>query len=617
MTTRAVAIQRYSAAVLFAAAALAARMALDPALGERAPFLILLMGVIFSAWYGGTGPGIVCTAVAAIAGTFFFVSERMTLTIHESGEFVAVGLFCTAGVVASWLIGSRRRPTPVLSATSRDVSISEEHLRGILENTLSIIHVKDLQGRFVYVNPRFEAVFGLSPQGVLGRTVEELFPRTAAIYTANDQKVLRTGKPLIVEEVAHNGDELQTYLSVKFPIRDERGAVVSMCGIATDITPFKRAEQALRESEARLRAVLDSLPVGVFIADAGGRLVEVNDAARQIWGGRTPMSENITDYERYRARTKDGRPLGPQDWPLARALSDGQTTRGEVMQIERFDGEDGVILAASAPVRTNGEQIGGVAAILDITELHKAQREIQQLNATLEERVRQRTADLEAFSYTVSHDLRAPLRAMEGFAQALDEDYGAMLDEMGRHYTRRIVHAAARMDRLITDLLQYSRLSSSETPVERVELSGVIAEAHQALEAEIARTRAVVTLPRGSWVVLAHRSAVVLAVQNLLSNAIKFTRPGESPVVTVTCERRGERVRLSVADRGIGVAPEHQQRVFRVFERLHSGDQYAGTGIGLAIVRRAVERAGGRAGLDSGVGEGATFWIELPLGSPA
>lgn len=252
-------------------------------------------------------------------------------------------------------------------------------------------------------------------------------------------------------------------------------------------------------------------------------------------------------------------------------------------------------------------------------ELRQAEAENRALAQHLERRVEERTAELaeanqalEAFSYSVSHDLRAPLRGMQGFAQALLEDYGDRLDGTGHEYANRIVAASARMESLINDLLAYSRLSRVQIEPQRVSLSSALAEARVQVESDLSRREAQILVQEPLPSVLAHRPTLVQALTNLLSNAVKFTPEGGLPEVRVWAENGGDRVRLSVEDNGIGIAPEHQARIFNVFERLHGMETYPGTGIGLAIVRKGMERMGGRVGVESAPGRGSRFWIELP-----
>ncbi|HET7790033.1 MAG TPA: HAMP domain-containing sensor histidine kinase [Gemmatimonadales bacterium] len=238
----------------------------------------------------------------------------------------------------------------------------------------------------------------------------------------------------------------------------------------------------------------------------------------------------------------------------------------------------------------------------------------------LEERVRDRTAELEerneeleAFGYTISHDLRAPLRAMEGFSNVLLEEYRDRLDAAGRNYAERVVAAARTMDQLIQDLLSYSRLTRAELPLVAVDLTRLAAQAVARMDGDLKKRGAEVRVDEALPSVTANPSTLAQVIDNLLSNAVKFVPPGRAPVVRVRAERRGELVRLWVEDNGIGIATEHQERIFRVFERLNPASEYPGTGVGLAIVRKGAERMGGHAGVESAPGRGSRFWVDLPL----
>lgn len=244
--------------------------------------------------------------------------------------------------------------------------------------------------------------------------------------------------------------------------------------------------------------------------------------------------------------------------------------------------------------------------------------QVQRHAAELEQRVAERTAELreinvelESFSYSVSHDLRTPLRSIQGFAQILLEEYDDQLEAIGRGYVQRIVAAARRMDSLTEGLLTYSRLSRTAMELVPISLEAVVEEALMQLEADIRSKEAQVTVERPIPQVMGHYVILVQTVANLLANGFKFVAPGVRPQVQVWAEERDDYVCLRLRDNGIGIAPEYQERIFRIFERLHGPDTYAGTGIGLSIVRKGVERMGGQVGVESTPDQGSTFWLEL------
>jgi len=248
-----------------------------------------------------------------------------------------------------------------------------------------------------------------------------------------------------------------------------------------------------------------------------------------------------------------------------------------------------------------------------------AYQKIAQDASELERRVAERTAQLEeinreldTFAYTVSHDLRAPLRAIQGFAEILLEDRTEAADPERGKFLRRIVDAAQDMDKMIQDILDYSRLSRQDLLSHTVSLDQVVREAVEQLDLSGKRGGYRLTVAEGLPQVRGDHAVLVQVILNLLSNAVKYVAEGVTPELRIWAEQRDATVRLYLQDNGIGIAPKDQERIFQVFERLHGVETYQGNGVGLAIARKAVTRLGGRIGVQSGLGEGSRFWIELP-----
>jgi len=273
-----------------------------------------------------------------------------------------------------------------------------------------------------------------------------------------------------------------------------------------------------------------------------------------------------------------------------------------------------------SPLRDpEGKIVGASKVARDVTEHKRIQRQMKDMNLELESRVERRTAELrdavgeiEGFAYTVAHDLRGPIRAMTGFSEIVLDEEANKLDPESAERLGRIVAAGKRMDAMLQDLLVYSRLSRENLVLEEIDLEALLRDVLHHLEPQTAPRNARIellgTFPR----VRGHRTTLSLIFTNLVENAVKFVRPGVTPEVRLRAEAAPEGMaRIWVEDNGIGISPEHHQQIFGVFQRLNDVEAYPGTGIGLAIVKRAAERMGGAVGLESEPGKGSRFHVDL------
>jgi len=474
-----------------------------------------------------------------------------------------------------------------------------------------------------YANRAYLALFGLSAKQLLGVSVQQsLGPEAFEAVRPHLERVLSghvvVQQKLVPYPAERGGTKVVEAVLVPDTRRD--GSVAGYLGLMIDGTPRYRAEQALRESEERYRRLVETAPYAIVV-HAAGRVVYANAKALSLLG--FPPGHDLVGFDVMNVVHPDYRAVIVER--IQRLLAD----QVEVPVLEevflKVDGTPMVVETMGIAVQWQGQR-AVQTTFQDITarnrqeqELQETSRRLAEQSRELEQRVAERTeelqekvAELELFAYSVSHDLRAPLRAMHGMTRALAEDYADQLDTDGREYARRILDASVRLDALINDLLEYGRISRAHLPLTPVALDEVVRVALAQLQPEIqsrgARVDVREPLPR----VVGHATTLALVAQNLMSNALKFVPPGATPRVEIQAEVSAGRARLWVVDHGLGIAPEHHERIFDVFERLHGVGAYPGTGIGLAIVRKAVARMGGQSGVSSALGQGSRFWIDLP-----
>jgi len=381
---------------------------------------------------------------------------------------------------------------------------------------------------------------------------------------------------------------------------------------------LRRSERDLEEQKEWLRVTLTSIGDGVIVTDPAGRIVLMNHESERLTGWTQPEALHHPLAEVFKIVNEETRAVVMN--PVTKVLQEKKVVglANHSVLISR-NGKEWPVEDTAAPICDANRNILGVVMVFhDATVMRLAQKNLKAYSADLEQKVADRTttlqqmvSELQSFSYSVSHDLRAPLRAMQGFSEAVLEDYEGKLDEQGKSYLVRIKNAASRLDRLIQDLLSYTRISRVDSPLEVFDLKKVvndIIEHDPSLNPPAAKVMvAEATLPK----VLGRETALNQVLTNLLGNATKFVKPGTVPEIKVRAEDRGTAVRLWIEDNGIGIAPEDQERIFDMFIQAHEPGLYGGTGIGLAIVKKATETMRGAVGVESKEGEGSRFWVDL------
>lgn len=365
--------------------------------------------------------------------------------------------------------------------------------------------------------------------------------------------------------------------------------------------------------QQELQALLEAMPLAVVQIDPGGIVRYWNRPAEEMFGWTAeevighPMPFVDVEHE-------------PESAELRRRAISGERLIGVEVERRNKTGNHIYINLSTAPIfDTNGVIAGIVGIMNDVTVRKKNEAALRELNETLEQRVAERTAELQAknkeletFTYSVSHDLKAPLRGIDGYSHLLLEDHADSLDEEGLTFLHNIRQAAAQMGRLIDDLLAYSRLERQENrrvPINLAKLlQNLLAERHEIIATHDAQIRQVdldITLE-------ADPEGLATILRNLLDNALKFIKEGSVPTIEIGCREEPQGYQIWVRDNGIGFEMQFHERIFDIFQRLHRSEQYAGTGIGLALVRKAAERMGGKTWAESEPGAGATFYVWLP-----
>ena len=377
-------------------------------------------------------------------------------------------------------------------------------------------------------------------------------------------------------------------------------------GLRLDLsfTEWRRAERALSDTEDRYRVLFERSRDPMYVTTAAGRFIEANDALLRLFGfGRAEIldvsaSELYADpQDRVRFRDQVRKNGWVEDFPVQL-----KTRAGEVRDC---------LVTATVRRGDDREIVEYQGSIRDVSEdwaLHElAERRTRELQSAV--------AELEAFTYSVSHDLRTHLVTMGGFTSILWTEHRDELSPKAREFLQRIQAASRRMDIFVRDLLMYGRVSRAPMSLETVSLAHAVEAARAVLAVPITEREGTVTVETSLPDVEADRTVLERVVENLLSNAVKFVPPERSPEVRIRARVHDRHVRFEVEDNGIGIAPEDVARAFWAFERLDPGS-FPGTGVGLAIVQKGVERMGGEVGVTSTPGEGSTFWVLLRAAAP-
>jgi len=542
-------------------------------------------------------------------GSYVEISLRVSPVRDASGKVIGASKFARD-------ISEQRRGQERLQR-------SEERFRVTLASIGDGVISTDTQGRVTFMNAVAEKLTGWCQQDTLGTPLENIFRIINEMYRTPVEnpvaRALRQGTVVGLANhtilISKDGTERPIDDSAA-PVRESGGEIIGVVLVFRDASEKRAAEATAK----RLAAIVEGSDEAIITKDLNGIITSWNKGAEQMFG--------------YTAQEAIGKPIPfiPADREkeelnvLARIRNGDQVEHYETMRVARDGTEMDVLISVSAikEPRT-GRVIGASKIMRDIRARKKTERDLEaarkqlELHAQkLESQVAERTtqlqatvAELEAFCYSLSHDMRTPVRAIQSYSEMVLAEENGKLGASSLEYLKKAVSAAERMDQLIQDVLAFTRLSRQEITLGPVDVDRLV---HDIIEErpELQPAKANIRVKGPLLPVKGHMASLTQCITNLLDNAVKFVPRGAKPEVRVSTEAFDGRVRLLVEDNGIGIERDAQRRLFQMFQRIHSGDEYEGTGIGLAIVRRAAERMQGRVGLQSEPGQGSRFWVELP-----
>ena len=559
------------------------------------------------------------------------MSGAQTAPALTAAGLSLLAIWTTAALALQWLQAERarqnlrrsadelgRKRADALAAANRQLKAEvaerqqgdavRSRLVDILDRSPDCVAVVRVDGRLVYLNQAGRQLLGIAAGGEVAQTrISEVYPQR--LHSAFESEVL----PAAVAEgmwkgeftLVRSGQQEVPVAMVVLAHRSAEQTVEYWAIVAQEISDQKAAQRALRESESRLRAIFEAAMDCIITVDVSGKIVEFNRAAEKTFRcSRTAvMGQELAEMflplasrQRYRRNLDRYQALGEGSM-LGKRLE---------LLMHRSDGDEFMAQIAIQPVALKGEPVFTVF-LQDITERKKAEHAL----ARRTEELARSNSDLAQFAYVASHDLLEPLRAVSSHCQMLQLKYEGKLDEAADEHIGFAVSGAARMQRLIGDLLSYSRVGTEGRPFEQVSSKQMVDEALQNLGVAIQESGASVRYQQLPTVTADPRQLPQL-FQNLIGNAIKY-RTEEAPEIRLSAQRRGRDWLFRVEDNGIGIEPEHAERIFVIFKRLHGRNRYSGTGIGLAICKKIVERHGGKIWVEPAPERGSIFCFTLPV----
>lgn len=473
--------------------------------------------------------------------------------------------------------------------------------------------------RFLSVNKAFVTTTGIPYDHLVGKFVDEVIPQPSLSFVLEKYKEAIRDKKIVRWEETSNypTGTLTGVVSVAPVFDDETGKCTHLVGAVHDITERKKLELSLIKQAAILDKAQIIAKMGFLDWNLKTNEIFLSDGIYPLYGLPSLPKLTTPDFV--------GKVVHPDDMAYVQ-----ENLQLAIKGVKPYDIEHRIILPdggvrwmhaqAEMTYDDEGNPANLLGTVIDITNAKLAENEIHKLNAELEQRVRERTVqltsankELESFSYSVSHDLRAPLRAIKGFSEIIARRHKEKLNEEGQHYINNIIQASNRMERLIDDMLVYSRIGKSALRNESIKMDELLRSLLQTFTEQLEKNGGDISLAKDFPKILADQSLVIQVFTNLIENALKFKRPGVTPQIKIDWQIDGSFAIFQISDNGIGIASEHYERIFQIFQRLHNEDEFPGTGIGLATVKKSLVLLGGSISVTSEIGRGSVFSVRLPM----
>lgn len=634
-------ILQYAVAFLSVSLAVGFTLLLNPYISAT-PGALLFAAVMVSAWYGGLAPGLFATVLSTLTLYNLLLKQLYPTNTTNLNILVSLAVFILAAVLISSLNESRRTAQRKAEESlkflhenqvkfDRFVQSNEEILRrretefrSITDTLPVLISFVDSQQRYRFNNRAYEEWFGQPATEVYGKHLWEVLGESAYQVIRPYVEQVLTGVQVSFEtEIPYKNLGTRYINAIYVPQFGQHETVEGFAVLITDISQQQAAlrdrflaQEALRESEERLRFALQSAELGDWDLDLTNQTARRSLRHDQIFGYESLLPE--WTYEMFLEHVL------PEDRPLVQAKFLSALTNNDIWDFEcrirRADGEIRWIWGRGhVYYNERGEARRMLGLIGDISDRKLAETQLQQLNETLEQRIQERTAQLEAankelesFSYSVSHDLRAPFRHIAGFVELLNKQPSSRnLDETSQRYLKIIAQTAKQAGVLIDELLTFSRMGRTEMRYVSLNIEELVQEVKRDLLAE-AEGRVINWHIQSLPQVQGDPSMLRLVLHNLMGNAVKYTRNRPTAEIIIGSIDNQNEIIFFVQDNGVGFNMQYAHKLFGVFQRLHSDPEFEGTGVGLANVQRIIHRHNGRVWAEGKIDDGATFYFSLP-----